>query len=157
MPETLQATAKGSAEITFVRDFDASPELLWRTLTDPDLLPRWLWARDIPMTACQVDLRVGGTFRWVWTRPDGTDMGVSGRFLQIEVPHLLVNTELFDDDWTDGETTVTQHLTAIDKQRTRLRMLVRYSSAAARDRALASPMAEGMEDAYTKLDALFPL
>ncbi|MFN7223999.1 MAG: SRPBCC domain-containing protein [Paracoccaceae bacterium] len=154
MSETLQATATGSTDILFVRDFHASPALVWRALTEPALLTVWLWARDIPMTTCQMDLRVGGAFRWVWTRPDGTDMGVSGRFLEIDAPHLLVNTEVFDDDWTSGETTVKQHLTLIDEHHTRLRIVVRYSTAAARDLALASPMTEGMEDAYGKLDTL---
>lgn len=156
MASTLGITLTGDTDLTMTRAFNASPALLWRALTDPAILPRWQWAQDWPMVQCDMDLRVGGAFRWVWrTAPDRL-MGVSGRFLTVEPPHRLIHTEIFDEDWTGGETTVTQTLAEIAPRTTRLTMEVRYSSAAARKRAAASGMAAGMEEAYAKLDKLLP-
>jgi uncharacterized protein YndB with AHSA1/START domain len=83
-------------------------------------------------------------------------MGVQGRFLTVEAPHRLTHTEVFDEDWTGGETTVTQTLTETAARTTRLTMTVRYSSDAARQAAAASGMVPGMEEAYAKLDTLLP-
>jgi uncharacterized protein YndB with AHSA1/START domain len=156
MADTLHLTMTGETDLTLTRVFNASPALLWRALTDPAILPRWQFAQDWPMVTCDMDFREGGAFRWVWrTAPDRL-MGVSGRFVTIEAPTRLVHTELFDEDWTGGETTVTQTLTEIAPQTTRLTMTIRYPSAAARQAAAESGMLPGMEDAYAKLDALLP-
>jgi uncharacterized protein YndB with AHSA1/START domain len=156
MPATLDVTLSGDTDLVLTRRFNASPALLWRALTDPQILPRWQWAEDWPMVTCEMDVTVGGAFRWVWrTAPDRL-MGVRGRFLTVEAPRCLIHTETFDADWTGGETTVTQTLTEIAPQTTRLAMTVRYSTAAARAAAVASGMLPGMEDAYAKLDTLLP-
>jgi len=156
MASILAIVLTGQTDLTMTRAFNASPALLWRALTDPAILPRWQWARDWPMVQCDMDLRVGGAFRWVWrTAPDRL-IGVSGLFLTVEAPHRLVHTEVFDEDWTGGETTVTQTLAEIAPGTTRLTMVVRYSSAAARKGAAASGMAAGMEEAYSKLESLLP-
>lgn len=83
-------------------------------------------------------------------------MGVSGHFLVVEAPHRLTHTEVFDEDWTDGESTVTQTLHPLAPQQTRLVMLVDYATPKGRDAALASPMTDGMAEAYGKLDKLLP-
>ena len=156
MPGTLHLSQTGDADLTLTRSFNASPALLWRALTDPAILPRWNWAQDWPMVQCDMDLTVGGSFRWVWrTGPDRL-MGVQGRFLTVDAPRRLIHTELFDEDWTGGETTVTQTLTEIAPQTTRLTMTIRYSSPDAQASTVASGMLSGMEEAYAKLDALFP-
>ncbi len=157
MPDGLHVAMTGASDITFRRQFNASPSLLWRAITDPLIIPRWQWAQDWPMVQCDMDLRQGGAFRWVWrTAPDRL-MGVSGRFVTIEAPHRLVHTENFDEDWTGGETTVTQTLAEIAPRTTRLTMVVRYSSETARAGAAASGMVAGMEEGYAKLDALLPV
>jgi uncharacterized protein YndB with AHSA1/START domain len=156
MPATLHLTLTGETDLTLTRRFNASPALLWRALTDPAILPRWQWAQDWPMVTCDMDLRPGGRFRWVWrTAPDRL-MGVQGRFLTVQAPHRLVHTELFDEDWTGGETTVTQELVEVAPQTTRLTMTVHYPSAEARAAAAAGGMVPGMEEAYAKLDTLLP-
>lgn len=152
MRNQLTARVNGPLEIEFLRAFSAPRALVWKALTEPALIKTWLWADHIPMTTCEMDVQVGGAYRWVWTRPDGTEMGMGGRFVKITAPKRLVTTELFDDDWTGGETLVTQDLTELSPSRTELRILVRYASTEARDRAFASPMAEGMEQAYARLE-----
>ncbi len=154
MPDTLQLAMTGTSDITFTRTFAAPPPVLWRALTDPMILPKWLWAQDWPMVDCSMDLRVGGPFRWVWQTAPDRQVGVSGHFLAIQAPTRLVHTEVFDEDWTGGQTTVTQTLTETAPGTTRLTMVVQYATAKARDTAAASAMAEGMEDGYRKLDAL---
>jgi uncharacterized protein YndB with AHSA1/START domain len=151
----LEITLDGARAVRFTRRFAAARPLVWRAMTEPRLITQWLWARDYPMVLCEQDFRVGGTFRWGWRMPPDGIMALSGRFLEIEAPGKLVHTELFDEDWTGGETTVTSLFTETDGT-TRMEMTVLYSSGNARDKALATPMAEGMEEGYEKLDALLP-
>jgi uncharacterized protein YndB with AHSA1/START domain len=154
MTAPLHLAMSGETDLTLTRHFAAPPRTLWRALTEPALLMRWQWAQDWPMVQCDMDLREGGTFRWVWqTAPDRL-MGVSGRFLTVQAPTRLIHTEIFDEDWTGGETTVTQTLDEIAPNRTLLTMVIRYSSAAARQSAAESGMVPGMEEAYAKLDTL---
>ena len=81
------------------------------------------------------------------------DMGMSGVFHAIEAPARLVNTEIFDQDWTGGETLVTT--TFVEQNgRTIVAATVRYSSPAARDGALKTPMLEGWSQSHDRLDDL---
>jgi uncharacterized protein YndB with AHSA1/START domain len=154
MPDRLQVVMTGDIDITFTRRFNAPRALLWRAITDPAIIPRWLWAQDWPMVECAMDLAPGGAFRWVWRTGPERLIGVSGRFVAVDAPRRLIHTELFDEDWTGGETTVTQELTETAAQTTRLTMTVRYATRAARDGAAATGMVEGMEESYAKLDRL---
>ena len=105
------------------------------------------------LSVCEVDLRPGGRFRYVWSRPGRTDMGMGGTFVTIEPPERIVHRELFDADWTGGETTVT---TVLDERDgiTRMTLTVEYSSRAARDGALATGMTSGMDTSYARLDGM---
>jgi uncharacterized protein YndB with AHSA1/START domain len=132
----------------------APARLVWRAVTEPALITQWLWARVAPMITCEQDFRVGGAFRWVWRRTDGLDMGVSGKFVEIEAPKRLVHTELFDEDWTDGETIVSQTFTETGPSRTLMTMVIRCQSATGRDKMMASGMTDGMTETYAKLDVL---
>ena len=105
------------------------------------------------MSVCEVDLRPGGRFRYVWTKAGGKEMGMGGTFVEVTPPSRLVHVEVFDQDWTGGETTVTTELTEADGVTT-MTMTVAYSSTAARDGALGSGMTTGMEMSYARLDAL---
>jgi uncharacterized protein YndB with AHSA1/START domain len=152
----LDLSLPTATDVTFTRDFAAPRPLVWRAMTEAALIPTWLYANGIPMIACRQDFRTGGSFRWVWQRPNLPEMGVSGRFLDIAAPGRMVHTELFDEDWTGGETTVTTLLTEVSPALTRMQMTVRYSSQAARDKALSSGMTQGMEEAFFRLDAAWP-
>lgn len=157
MADVLKVTLTGDTDVTLTRSFAAPARLVWRAITEPALITQWLWARVAPMTTCDQDFRVGGSYRWVWRRlVDGSDMGVSGSFLEIEAPRRLVHTELFDQDWTGGKTTITQTFDEIAPQRTRMTMVIRCASPEARALVLASDMTDGMEETYAKLDRLLP-
>ncbi|MFM2357260.1 MAG: hypothetical protein RLZZ528_2996 [Pseudomonadota bacterium] len=160
MPDTwhrsLSVAMTGTRDITFTRDFDASRRLVWRAMTEPALITRWLWAREAPMTVCEQDFREGGSLRWVWRLASGQDMGLTGRYRTIAPPGRIVHTELFDQDWTGGETVVDLRLAEIAPQTTRMVMVVTYPSPEGRAMAAATPMAEGMEEGYARLAGLLP-
>lgn len=153
-PAPLVVAPEGDRALRITRRFHAPQRLVWRAFTEAELIPKWLWARDSPMIECEQDLREGGALRWVWDLGARGTMAVSGRFVEIEAPHRIVHTELFDEDWTGGETVVTTILRA-DGDATEMEMTVLYSSTEARDNAARTPMTEGMEEGYARLDGLF--
>jgi uncharacterized protein YndB with AHSA1/START domain len=155
MIATLSVALDGDRALRFTRRFAAPRPLAWRAMTEAALIERWLWAHDCPMTLCEQDFRVGGRLRWGWTLPKGGIMAMSGRFLEIEPPGRLVHTELFDEDWTDGETRVTT-LLHDEGGATRMEMTVLYPTAKGREMALKTAMTDGMEEGYARLDTLLP-
>ena len=148
--KTLSVEAVGERDLLVTRDFDAPRALVFEAITQPALLRQWmLGPGGWTMPVCEVDLRPGGAFRYVW-RKDGKDMGLSGTFREIVPPERIVHTEIFDQDWTGGEAEVT---TVLQERggRTTLSMTVRYASAAARAGAMATGMVEGMSGTYDRL------
>lgn len=155
MPQPLTVATPSDLEAVITRDFDAPRELVWDCHTRPDLVRRWLtgppgWS----MTRCDIDLRVGGKYRYELSGPGGVSMGFGGTFREVVHPERIASAELFDEDWTGGETLVTTRFEAQDPDHTRVVMTVLYASLAARDGALATGMADGMESSYLSLDAV---
>lgn len=151
---TLQVTTPSDREILMTRALDAPRELVWDAFTKPELVKRWLlgppgWT----MPVCEIDLRVGGAYRFVWRKEDGVEMGMGGVHREIEKPERLVRTELFDQDWTGGETVATVVFNERNGS-TIVDITVLYSSQEARDGALASGMKEGMAAGYDRLEEL---
>jgi uncharacterized protein YndB with AHSA1/START domain len=152
--DKLTVATQGDREVVFTRAFAASREMVFDCMTKPDLVKRWLlgppgWT----MPVCEIDLRVGGKFRYVWRNQDGRDMGMAGVYREIVAPERIVHNEVFDDNWTGGETTVTSTLTETGG-RTTLTTSVIYAGDKARQGALVSGMTDGMEMGYARLDAL---
>ncbi len=97
----LRVTTPTDCEISMSRVFDAPRSLVFEALTKPELVKRWLtgppgWS----MTVCEIDLKVGGSYRFVWTGTDGTVMGIRGVYREILPPERFVNTEVFDQPWS---------------------------------------------------------
>jgi len=154
MPSKLTVDTPDDLKIVITRAFDAPRDLVFNCVTTPDLVKRWMtgppgWT----MPVCEIDLRVGGKYRYVWRNTEGQDMGMGGIYREISRPERIVSNELFDEDWTGGETVATMILAERDG-RTTLTTTVAYNSTAARDAALRSGMTEGMEMGYANLDAL---
>jgi uncharacterized protein YndB with AHSA1/START domain len=155
MTANLTVTTPGEREILMTRLFNAPRELVFEAMHRPELLKRWLsgppgWSLE----QCEVDLKVGGSFRHVWHGPEGAVMGMGGIFREIVRPERIVRTELFDQDWTGGEALATLVLAERANQ-TELAITVLYSSREARDGALKSGMKDGVAASYDKLDMLF--
>ena len=151
----LEIEPKGDREIVITRNFSAPRELVWRCHTVPALVKRWLlgppgWT----MPVCEIDLRVGGKYRYEWRHADGRSMGLGGVHREIDAPAKLVATQLFDEDWTGGETLCAFAFTPLGDM-TRSTQTIAYSTPQAREAALKSPMRQGMEMSFAALDALF--
>jgi uncharacterized protein YndB with AHSA1/START domain len=152
--ETFQVTTPSDREIAVIRVFDAPRHLVFEALTTPDLLKRWLgvhnnWSLDI----CEIDLKVGGTFRYVWKSTSGAVMSMRGVFHEIVRPERIVNTEKFDDPWYPGDATNTTTL-AEARGKTTLTIRVLYDSKEIRDGVLRSPMDQGMKMGFDLLAEL---
>jgi uncharacterized protein YndB with AHSA1/START domain len=134
-----------------MRVFAAPRALVWKAYTTPELLKRWLgvhngWTLDV----CQVDLRVGGTYRYVWRGPGGVEMGMRGTFREVVAPERLVTDEKFDQAWYEGQCIGT--VTLVERHgKTTLTMNLQYDSRAVRDAVLQSPMKEGMGAGFDTL------
>ena len=151
---TMTVDQPTETSLVFTRRFKAPPPLVFEAFTTPALLRRWMIGPDgWAMTVCEVDLRVGGAFRYVWAKTGQADMGMGGTFLEIDRPVRIVHRELFDADWTGGQTTVTTTFAA-DSGGTIMRLTVEYASREGRDGALASGMTMGMEMGYSRLDEI---
>lgn len=154
-PESkLTVTTPSDLEISMTRRFDAPAQRVWDAFTRPELMKRWLYGPEKwSLEVCELDLRPGGRLRYEWKGPEGEKMGLRGEFREVDPPRRMVHTELFDEDWTGGETVVTTTFEE-DGDGTVVTMNVRYGSKEARDGALESPMAEGMEMGYARLEAI---
>ena len=150
----MKVTTPTDRELVMTRVFDAPRGMVFDALTKPDLLQRWLlgppgWT----MPVCDIDLRVGGKYRYVWQNADGRRMGMGGTFQEIVRPSRLVATEVYEDYWTGGETLVTTEL-AETRGKTTLSTTVRYASREARDAAIKMGATKGLEASYHQLDEL---
>src|SRR5262245_31825676 len=92
----LKVTTPSDREIALTRTFDAPRRLVFDAYTKPELLMRWFGPRDWKLIVCDIDLRVGGSWRFVMRKDDGTEMGMSGVYQEIVAPERLVSTESFD-------------------------------------------------------------
>jgi uncharacterized protein YndB with AHSA1/START domain len=155
MKHALQIAPQGDREIVMTRALDAPRQRVFDAFTKPELVRRWLLGPEgWSMPVCDIDLRVGGAYRYLWRRDaDGAEMGMGGVYREVAAPERLVNTEKFDQAWYPGEALVTLQL---EEQggRTTARTTVRYETTAARDGVLQSDMEQGVEASYRRLEEL---
>ena len=153
-PAALTVTLPTDREIALSRVFDAPRHLVFEAYTKPDLVKRWLGAlAGWSWAVCEIDLRVGGSYRYVWRGPGGVEMGMRGVFMEVVRPERIVATEAFDQSWYPGEAVDTVTLAEQDG-RTTLTITVRYESREARDAVLKSPMEQGMAAGFDALAAV---
>lgn len=145
-------TTPNDLEALAVRDFDAPRELVWEAYTNPKYVAQWvLGPEGWSMPVCEIDLRPGGEWHFVWRKDDGSEMEMRGRYLEIEPPERLVNTEKWGEEWPE---TVNTLVLAENGDATRLTLTIRYPSLEARDRALQTGMSEGASMSYDRLARL---
>jgi uncharacterized protein YndB with AHSA1/START domain len=152
----LIVTPRGDREIEMKREFNAPRKMVFDAFTKPELIKRWLLGPDgWTMPVCEVELKVGGRYRYVWRQEDkGIDMGISGTYREIAPPARIVHTEKFDESWYPGEAVITTEFVERGGK-TILTMTIVYESREARDTALKSGMEKGVEMSYKRLDAMF--
>lgn len=106
------------------------------------------------MPICEIDLRIGGSYRFVWRHGlDGTEMGLTGDYIEIVSPSRLVATERFDESWYPGSAVVVTELSEQEGVTT-LTQRITYDTPAARDGVLRSPMEGGVRMSYERLEGL---
>ncbi|HEX5138361.1 MAG TPA: SRPBCC family protein [Planctomycetota bacterium] len=157
----LTVAAQGDREIVMSRVLRAPREDVFDAFTKPELLKRWLFGPDgWELAICEIDLRVGGRYRYVWRKLDGGfestivgdihEMGMGGVYREVKRPARIVATEKFDQAWYPGEALGT--ITFVEKDgRTTVTQTMRYESKEARDGVLRSPMEEGVAAGYERL------
>ena len=155
MANRLEITLPSDREIVITRSFDSPRNLVWDCHTKPALVRLWLLGPPgWEMPVCEIDLRVGGKYRYEWEdKGRGKTMGMGGEFTAVRKPEQIGSKEKFDDDWTGGETVNMQVFTEAGGK-TKSVLTVLYASKQARDGAAASGMTDGMEAGYNRLEEI---
>ena len=139
-------------ELVITRAFAASRPRVFDAWTNPRSLPSWLLGPEgWTMPVCEIHLRAGGTWRYVWRKDDGAEMAMSGTYREVVRPERIVSTERWGPEWPETVNTVQLAETA---GRTTITITVLYPSKEARDMALQTGMKEGMNAGFARLDEL---
>jgi uncharacterized protein YndB with AHSA1/START domain len=143
-------TTPSDREILGTRVVDAPRELVWEAWTNPEHVPNWLLGPDgWTMPVCEIDLRPGGAWHFVWRRSDGTEMEMRGEYREVGPPERLVHTESWGGDWPETLNTL---ILSEEDGKTTMAQTVLYPSKEARDAALATGMKDGASVSFERLD-----
>jgi uncharacterized protein YndB with AHSA1/START domain len=160
MPVTSSGRAKVTLptdeQILIERDFDAPKHLVYEALTTPELIKRWWHAKRGEVTLAEIDLRVGGKWRYVMVADEGGGVGFHGEYRELVPNERIVWTEIYEGlpegvSEEEGGTLNTATLTETDG-RTRLTILIQASNKIARDAIIDSGMEAGLQDAFDLLE-----
>jgi uncharacterized protein YndB with AHSA1/START domain len=148
----VDVTQPSSSELSLSRVFAAPSRLVFEAWTQPELLRRWYGPTGWQLVVCELDLRVGGAWRFVSRQPGGREIGQHGVFRELLPGRRIVQTESWED-WNPGEVLVT---TTFEEQAdgTRVTTVMRFPSPEVRDMLIKSGMADGYGEAADKLDGL---
>ena len=161
MPKPAEVKLPSDREVRVTRTFDAPRQLVWDAHTRPELMRKWLGYDGWDMPVCDMDVRVGGKYRWLWkNREDGTQFGFFGTYSEVDAPSKLTHDQYFDPGNLGGAMPiddpciVSLELSEQDGVTT-LVCNLKFASKEARDGAVSTGMTDGMEYSYTRLDDLF--
>jgi uncharacterized protein YndB with AHSA1/START domain len=160
MIEKAEVSLPSDSEVKVTRSFKAPRALVFRAFTEPDLVRRWMlgppgWS----MPVCEMDVRVGGQYRWRWrSDKDSTEFGFRGTFREVQPASRLVHTEGYDPGTVGGEYPGNDALVTVtfteESGVTTVSTLIDFGSKEARDAAVSTGMTGGMEQSYQLLDRL---
>jgi uncharacterized protein YndB with AHSA1/START domain len=150
---TAKVTLPADNQILITREFNAPRRLVWQAYTTPDLVKRWWSGQKGTVTSADIDLRVGGKWRYVMVANEGFEVAFRGEFREIVPEERLVNTEIFEGipDADDHAGLVTLTFTETDG-RTLIEMLCEYRDKADRDAVVDSGMESGMQESMDALE-----
>jgi uncharacterized protein YndB with AHSA1/START domain len=154
----MAATSSGTATVTLpsdkqiliTREFNAPKHLVYKAYTTPELVKRWWNAKRGEVTTCEIDLRVGGTWRYVMVTEDGFEVAFHGEYREIVPNERIVTTEVYEG-MPEAEAVDTVTFAEADG-RTTLAILVQHESKAHRDAHIESGMEAGLQDAMDLLE-----
>ncbi|MGH6951711.1 MAG: SRPBCC family protein [Vitreimonas sp.] len=159
---TLQVTLPSDREVRVTRDFKAPRQLVWDAHTKPELVQRWmLGPPGWTMPVCEMDVRVGGAYRWRWrSQEDGKEFGFFGTFSEVDAPARIAHAEHYDPGDVGGAMPSDEPAIVTTEFRqaggvTTLVTTMLFASKEARDGAVSTGMTDGMEVGYRRLDDMF--
>ena len=156
MPNATSGTAvvalQGDTEMLITREFNAPRHLVYKAYTTPELVRRWWAGRRGQMTIAEIDLRVGGMWRFVMTSSEGFEVAFHGTYREIVPDERLVHTEVYEA-MPDAEAVNTLTFAETDG-RTTLTVLVDCGTREVRDGMMASGMEVGMQEAYDLIEQI---
>jgi len=153
---TATLTLPTDEQILIIREFDAPKHLVYKAWTTPELVKRWWHAKRGEVTVTEIDLRVGGLWRYVMVADDGFEVGFHGEYREIVPNERLVSTEIYEGlpegvSEEEGATVNTTTFTEADG-RTTVTLLVQATSKISRDAIIDSGMEGGLQDALDLLE-----
>ncbi|WP_433370462.1 SRPBCC family protein [Actinoplanes sp. CA-142083] len=152
---TAKVTLPADTQILITREFDAPRHNVWRAYTEPELIKRWWAGKKGNVTSVEVDLRVGGGWRYVMTANGGFEVAFHGEFREVAAPERLVNTEAFEGIPNPDDNAGLIRVTLTEKEgRTYFEALCEYNDKATRDAVIDSGMESGMQEGYDELEQI---
>ena len=153
---TATVTLPTDEQILITREFDAPKHLVFEAWTRPDLVKRWWHAKRGEMTVAEIDLRVGGKWRYAMVTEDGLEVAFHGEYLQIVPNERIVSTETYEgvpEDVSEEDATTVNTATFTEADgRTTVTILVQAPSKESRDAIVESGMEDGLQDALDLLE-----
>lgn len=147
---SAEVTLPSDLEIRIVREFDAPADLVFEVWTNPEHIRNWWGWESDPMTICEFDLRVGGRWRFVAQNEEYGEVAFHGECLDIERPHRLVSTEVFEP-YPDSKAVNTLTLEEEDGVTT-MTVVVRHETTEVRDAHVQSGMESGLQHSLDRVD-----
>jgi uncharacterized protein YndB with AHSA1/START domain len=149
--EAFNVTAPTDRKIVVTRVFDAPCRLVFEAWTNPKYLPHWMLGPDgWTMPVCEIDLRPGGSWHFIWRHSNGKEMEMRGEYREVKPPEGLVSSESWGPGWPDTLNTLEL---SEDAGKTTATITLLYASKEARDAALNTGMKKGMAISYDRLEA----
>jgi uncharacterized protein YndB with AHSA1/START domain len=151
---SASVTLPTDEQILITREFDAPKELVYKAYTTPELVQRWWTAKRGEMTVAEIDLRVGGKWRFVMvTHEGGIEVGFHGEYREIVPNERLVSTEVYEGIPDGEEHAALNTLTLTEHDgRTTMTLLVEMKNKTGRDAMIESGMEDGLQDALELLE-----
>lgn len=151
----MRIEASGERDIVITREFAAPRRLVFDAHTTPELVRRWLGPHTWQVETAEIDLRVGGAWRYFMRGPGGAEMTLRGTYLEIEAPARLVTTESNQDCYARAEHESVNTMILVERDgRTHLTNTVRFPSRDVRDAVLGTEMERGVAQGFDRLDEL---
>jgi uncharacterized protein YndB with AHSA1/START domain len=147
---SAKVTLPTDTEILMTREFDAPRHLVWKAYTTPELIKRWWGGSHGTVTSAEVDLRVGGSWRYVLVANEGFEVAFHGEYHEIAAPDRMVNTEIYEGA-PEGIGLVTTTLVETDG-RTLLTQRCDYGDQKVRDAVIDSGMEGGMQESFDEME-----
>jgi len=151
---TAQVTLPTDTQIRIEREFDAPRALVWRAYTTPELVKLWWAGRRGQVISVEIDLRVGGQWRYVMTASEGFEVAFHGEYREIVPEERLVTTEVYEGAGPDAEAALVTTVFRADGDRTTMEQVIEVSSREVRDMIIATGMEGGMQESYDALEAV---